>query len=109
MHLNYDSPATGEGTLEISLRGQLPVSEVQVVCNGKELLRYPLIPTSEFLEKGFPIRLTKGQNGFVVSLLDKSGAVVPNPFVQFRSIRITPPGDTSPMADILRKAKNEVQ
>ena len=109
VHLNYDSPATGEGTLEISLRGQLPVSEVQVVCNGKELLRYPLIPTSEFLEKGFPIRLTKGQNGFVVSLLDKSGAVVPNPFVQFRSIRITPPGDTSPMADILRKAKNEVQ
>ena len=52
------------------------------------------------------VQLEKGGNNIQIRMLDDKGGVLPKPFVQFSRIRITPPGDTSAMADIIRKEEN---
>ena len=107
--LNFDSPATGVGKLELSLRSQMPVSDVKITCHGKDVGIFPVMPYNDLSEKDFPIPLEKGRNRVEMRIMDSKGAPVSTPSLQFGRIRITPPGDASPMADILRKAKDEVQ
>ena len=104
--INYDSPSTGVGRMELAMRGEKLVSNMQVSCNGKDEIRIPISLKGDFLEKDFPVQLEKGGNNIQIRMLDDKGGVLPKPFVQFSRIRITPPGDTSAMADIIRKEEN---
>jgi hypothetical protein len=103
--LNYDSPASGEATLEIVLRGAPPLARVEVALQGKQTGEFPISPGGNFIAETIRLNLEKGPNALDIRLLDQKGNVLNNPSVQFSRIRVTPPGDTSPMEDIVRKEK----
>ena len=107
--LNFDSPTTGMGKMEISLRSQMPVSDVKITCRGKDVGIFPVTPSNDLSGKDFPIPLEKGRNRVEMRIMDGKGAPITTPSLQFGKIRITPPGDASPMSDIIRKSKNELQ
>jgi Dolichyl-phosphate-mannose-protein mannosyltransferase len=102
--LDYVSPTSGSAKIELAMRGQFPLAEITVAINGNRVERFLMTPTVEFLEKAFTADLKQGLNRIEVHLLDSIGKEVANPSVQFRRIRITPPGDSSPMEDIIRKS-----
>jgi len=105
--LDYVSSASGLAKIELALRGQLSLANVEVSINGKPVESIPVTPTVDFIEKTVSADLKDGLNRIEVRLLDKNGNEVVKPSVQFRRIRITPHGDSSPMADIVRKSGAE--
>jgi hypothetical protein len=103
--LDYVSPAAGMAKMELALRGQLPLTDVEVSVNGKPADRFSVTPTVDFIQKDISVDLNHGLNTLEVRILDRNGNEVINPSIQFRRIRITPQGDASPMADIIRKSR----
>ncbi len=102
--LDFTSRAAGEGKMEVVLRGQAPLTQVKVLINGTPAASFAYAPGNEFIEKAFPAPLESGTNKIEIQLLDANGNELPAPSVQFRTIRVTPPGESSPMNDIVRKA-----
>ena len=108
VQFTYNSPAAGESKLELALRGRAPLAQVEVLLDGMVPHRFEIAPDAEsFIEDVVPLHLVKGDNSIVIRLLDQKGNPLSNPSVQFRRLRITAPGDASPMVDIVRKAKNK--
>jgi hypothetical protein len=101
--LDYESPASGIGKMELSMRGPKQHLMVQVSNNGKKQVEYAVDLSDQISEKEFPIQLGKGINDLVISLMDSQGNVLTSPSVHFSRIRITPPGDVSAIEDIFRK------
>lgn len=105
VELQYDSPTDGDARLELALRGQPPAMSLSVSVNGKVTGNVPIVRNSDFPESEITLPLRKGKNHMVLTIKSADGSPVSAPRVQFRRIRITPSGDTSPMQDILRKGR----
>lgn len=103
--LDYDSPALGIGKMELSMGGAKQQVEVQVSCSGKKQIEYLVNLSDQISANEFPIQLGKGMNQLEISLLDSKGKILSEPSLQFNRIRVIPPGDTSAMSDIIRKAE----
>jgi hypothetical protein len=105
--LIYESPASGEATLELAVRCYPSESLLDLDVNGKRIAKIPVHPSNHFPESSIQIPLVQGTNKLEFYLMDGNGQPVDNPAFQFRRIRITPFGDKSPMNDILRKANSQ--
>jgi hypothetical protein len=90
--------------MELSARGAIQHLILQVLNNGKQQIEFDLNLSDQISGKEFPIQLAKGLNHLEIRLLDDHGNVLTAPSVQFSRIRITPPGSSSAMDDILRYA-----
>ena len=101
--LTYESPTSGSASMEVAFRGQPPLSHVVVTVMGNPAGSIDVVPSGDFVEKTVHFNVDKGLNRIDLVLLDKEGKAVSNPSVQFKRLRITPPGDPSPMTDIVRK------
>jgi hypothetical protein len=100
--LNYDSPSSGTGKMELSMRGVNQQLEVRVSNHGKSQIEFPVSLSDQIEDKEFPIQLIKGINYIKITLVDRSKNTLTDPAVYFSRIRVTPPGDSSPIEDILR-------
>jgi hypothetical protein len=100
----FDSPAAGEATLELAMRCHPVRMDLELFVNGVSIGKIPVEPSHGFPETSLKIPLQQGSNELIFSLLQENGEPLEQPAVQFRRVRITPPGDESPMTDIFRKS-----
>jgi hypothetical protein len=107
--LQYKSPSSGSGKMELSMRGTNQQVKVQISNNGRTQIEYSASLSDQMNGREFAIQLSKGVNQVEIRLLDSKGNVMTSPSVQFSRIRITPPGDSTPMEDILRNAGQSFQ
>jgi len=107
--LNYDSPAQGKALMELTFRVNPPVCRIEVSLKGNVIECSEVSAGSDFIEKTIHLDFVKGLNKIEIRFLDQKGCIISNPFIQFRRIRITPPGDSSPMTDIVRKVEKNVE
>ena len=103
--LDYDSPVSGIGKMELSMRGTRQQLMIQASNNGKMQLEYAVSLSDQISDKQFPIQLGKGMNHLEILLTDRNKNIITNPALCFTKLRITPRGDASPMEDILRKER----
>jgi len=105
VELTYDSPTEGNARLELALRGQPPATTLSVMVDGQLVSDVPIVRDADFPKSELILPLRKGINQIAFFIKSAEGNPISKPQVQFRTIRITPAGDTSPMQDILRKAR----
>lgn len=108
--LDFNSPKSGEGLLEFSFHAKDPVAVVKVAVNSCELGEIDvgqLDPKSDLCTREFKVALVEGMNPIMIRLCDRSGNLVPRASMLVRRLRVSPPGDRSPLDDILRKIKDK--
>ena len=106
--LDFDSPASGQGLLELSFHAKDPIAAVKVTANSLEVADIDVTecePQSDFCTREFKVALVEGKNPIILRLYDRSGNLVQHPSMILRRLRISAPGDSSPLDDILRKTR----
>ncbi|MEI6491513.1 MAG: hypothetical protein WCO94_03110, partial [Verrucomicrobiota bacterium] len=87
-----------------------PIAMIKVEVNSREVAVIDtgrLDPQSDFHTIDSKVALVEGKNPVKIRMYDRGGNMVQNPSMIIRRLRISPPGDASPLDDILRKINNQ--